>query len=232
MITSWSHSRIVDFEACKYRAWLKYDQKIPEPERELPEGKTEHANDRGTRIHGLAEDFVRKGGKLPLELKKFETEFTQLRRLHGQGVVSLEGDWGLDPEWVPTEWRTAWGRSKLDAFVFIDGHEAVAIDYKTGKKFGNELKHAEQLRLYAVIACSRYPQIEMIHTELWYLDVDDVTRQSMRRDQALRFKPGFHLRAEKLTTCTEFPPNPNKISCKWCRYGPKFDGPCTVGVSV
>jgi hypothetical protein len=42
MITSWSHSRIVDFEACKYRAWLKYDQKIPEPERELPEGKTEH----------------------------------------------------------------------------------------------------------------------------------------------------------------------------------------------
>ena len=46
------------FEQCKFRAKLQYVDKIPEPERPLPPGKTEHANDRGTRIHDAAENFV------------------------------------------------------------------------------------------------------------------------------------------------------------------------------
>ena len=38
--------------------WLKHDQGIPEPQRPLPPGKTEHADDRGTRIHQSVEDYV------------------------------------------------------------------------------------------------------------------------------------------------------------------------------
>ena len=68
-IKAWSYSRLVDFEQCKLRAKLKYIDRIPEPARPLPPGKTEHANDRGTRIHDAAERFVRGGVELIPELK-------------------------------------------------------------------------------------------------------------------------------------------------------------------
>lgn len=47
-IDAWSYSRLSTFEQCKLRAKLAYIDRIPEPERPLPPGKTEHANDRGT----------------------------------------------------------------------------------------------------------------------------------------------------------------------------------------
>ena len=56
-IKAWSYSRLADFEQCKLRAKLKYIDRIPEPARPLPPGKTEHANDRGTRIHDAGERF-------------------------------------------------------------------------------------------------------------------------------------------------------------------------------
>jgi hypothetical protein len=46
-ISKVSFSRLQNFEKCKYLAKLMYIDRIPEPERPLPPGKTEHANDRG-----------------------------------------------------------------------------------------------------------------------------------------------------------------------------------------
>jgi hypothetical protein len=40
MIKSWSFSRLTDFEKCKFLAKLKNIDKVPEPERPLPAGKT------------------------------------------------------------------------------------------------------------------------------------------------------------------------------------------------
>lgn len=230
MITSWSYSRLLDFETCAFRAYLKHVERIPEPQRPLAPGKTEQANDRGTRIHQLAEDFVRNGGKLPPELGRFEEEFTRLRELYGHGVVSLEGEWGLDTDWSPTDWRKAWGRVKLDAIPFMNDTEAAPIDYKTGRKFGNEIKHAEQLRLYAIAALLRFPTLEKTHCEVWYLDLGEITTITLTRDQALRFKTGFERRITKMVTCQDFKPEPNKFNCKWCEYGPWNGGQCQVGV--
>ena len=231
MIKSWSHSRIVDFEKCNYRAYLKYAQRIPEPPRPLKPGQTEQANDRGTRVHTMAEDYVRgTANTLPAELKNFPDEFERMRELYKGGAVSLEGEWGMDIEWAPTAWESAWLRLKLDAFVVLNETEAVTIDYKTGRKFGNEIKHDEQLRLYQLCAFLRYPQLETIHTELWYLDVNELTRRTFTRAQGLRFKEYFHRRGLGMTTCMEFKPNPNKHSCRYCEYGPWNGGQCKVGV--
>lgn len=231
-ISSWSFSKLSDFEQCKYRAYLKYDAKIPEPERPLPPGKTEQANDRGTRIHELAEHFV--GGTLkdfPAELSKFMAEFLHLRDLYRDGRVSMEGEWGVDRDWAPTEWKRAWHRSKLDAIVHTSPHTAVVIDYKTGRKFGNELKHGQQLQLYTVNAFFRFPDLEEVTTELWYLDQDEITSMTFSRNQGLRFKPNFDRRGHAMTECTDFPPNPNIHSCRWCQYGPWNGGQCKVGVN-
>ncbi len=219
-IPTWSFSRIQDFEQCKRRAKLKYLDKIPEPERPLPPGKTEHANDRGTRIHDAGERFARGGIELVPELQKFKPEFERLKALYATGNVSLEGEWAMDRSWEPVAWASsdAWLRLKLDALVFLSPTEAVAIDYKTGKRYGNEVKHNEQLQLYQLVTFLRYPKLETIHVELWYLDVDELVTVTYTRNQGLRFRRSFENRGNAMTTCTEFPPNPNIFSCKYCPY--------------
>lgn len=276
-ITSWSHSRLGDFEKCKYRAYLLHDQRVQEPQRALAAGKTEHANDRGTRIHQGCEDYVSgKIASMPAEAAKFFTpEMAKMRELYAQGVVSLEGEWGMNQNWEPWDWNgrwvelnepgttvtdfcktlpergkpgqivqigkaksakmytwvAAWLRLKLDALVFVGETEAIAIDYKSGRKYGNEIKHAEQLQLYQLVTFLRYPQLEKVTTELWYLDVDELTQQTFTRQQGLRFLKNWNQRGTRMTTCEDFPPNPNIHSCKWCMLGPweGATGHCQVG---
>lgn len=228
---SWSHSKLGTFETCKFRYKLQHLDRIPEPERPLPPGKSEHANDRGTRIHQACEDYVngKADTQIP-EMREFAHEFDHLRRLHAMGIVSLEGEWAVNRDWVPTDWRTGWHRSKVDAIVLPNNWSAIVIDYKSGKRFGNEVKHSEQTQLYALNAVLRYPEIEEVTTELWYLDVKELTSATFTRAQILRFKPNFDRRGSALTDCTDFPPNPNIYSCQWCQYGPWNGGQCKVGV--
>ena len=230
MATSWSFSRLGDFEKCKKYYWLKHEQKIPEPERPLPAGKTEHANDRGSRIHDAAENYVRGKGNFPRELAKFEGEFKHLQGLFKKGQVSLEGEWGMSKSWETAPYKSAWVRMKLDALIMPDPTEAVVVDYKTGRKFGNEVKHAQQTQLYAGTTALRYPKLEVIHTELWYTDQDELTRTTFLRPQALRFLPSFEKRGNALINNKAWPANPNKWSCQYCPYGPDGTGHCPEGV--
>jgi hypothetical protein len=232
MLKSWSHSILAEWDKCKHRVWLMRDQRIPEPVRPLPPGKTEHANDRGTRIHASAELYVKGESDLlaPEASKHFGPELDLLRVLYAEGLVSCEGEWAVDHEWEPTDWKTAWHRCKLDATVFWDDTYATVIDYKTGRKFGNEVKHGEQMTLYALNAVLRYPKLEVVETELWYFDQNDTTKKVFTRDQALRFKSNFHRRGMQITTATEFPTNANVFSCQYCGYGPWGSGHCQDGV--
>lgn len=232
MVPSWSHSKLQDFEKCKFLCWLKYDQKIPEPERPLPPGKTKHANDRGTRVHDNCEQYVR--GDVDTLTHEAELHFGPqidfLRVLHTEGLVSLEGEWGHDKDWMPAPWKTAWLRLKLDVMVLWHPTVATVIDYKTGRKFGNEVKHMEQMQLYALASFMRFPELEVVEVELWYLDQNEVTKIRFMRSQALRFLASYTKRGNALTSCTDWPANPNKFSCKWCQYGPWNGGQCQVGV--
>ncbi len=234
-LRSWSHSRLTDFEKCKHRVALKHIQKIPEPERPLPPGKTEHANDRGSRIHNNGELYVRNQAKLCPELAKYyRTEFDKLQALFPTGQVFLEDEWGMDSSWEPCDWKEAWLRLKIDALVFLSPTEAVVIDYKTGRREGNEIKHGEQVQLYQLVTFLRYPQLETITVELWYTDIDDLFQQTYRRDQGLRFQRRFNERGMKLTTYDftgeKADANPNVFSCKWCMYGKKGSGVCKRGL--
>ena len=235
-IVSWSHSRAVDFEKCKFSAYLKYVQKVPEPVRPLPPGKTEHANDRGSRVHDMLEQFTSGNSDVfPSEARHFRTEMDAMSKLFAKGMVSLEEEWAFDQDWNPTDWKTGWLRMKLDALVFLNEYEAVAIDFKTGRKFGNELKHMEQLQLYQLACFLRYPKLEEVDVELWYLDHDELTRSHFRREQGLRFRQSWDRRGKAITTAAAFPPNANKFSCRWCPFGdpangfPNGTGHCQAG---
>lgn len=228
MIKSWSYSRLSVFEQCKLRAKLAYVDKIPEPVRPLPAGKTEHANDRGTRIHESAERYVQGGVNLLPELSTFKDEFEALRTLYEEGKVALEGEWGFNNEWMPVAWNSSdvWVRMKLDALVFLDPTHALVIDYKTGKKSGNEIKHGEQGQLYQLATFLRYPELERIDVEFWYTDQNDIARTSFTRKHGLNFLRLYTNRGNRMVTEAEFPSNPNMFACKWCPYGQKGTGHC------
>lgn len=274
MMSSWSHSRAVDFEKCKFLAKLKYVDKVPEPERPLPPGKDEHANDRGTRVHTGCELYINGTTDIlvPEAEKNFGFKIEMLRALHKDGLVSLEGEWAMNRNWDPVQWGgeweevdpttkhtgtarklpergregdivkvgakvyiwvPAWLRLKLDAMVMHDERTATVIDFKTGRKFGNEVKHGEQLQLYQLVTFLRYPKLETVFAELWYLDQPEgqnLTSQRYLRSQGLRFKTAWDRRGDAITTNTEWAPNPNRFSCQWCQYGPWNGGQCQDGV--
>ena len=233
-IKSWSHSRWENFRKCAHRAELLYIRKLEEPRPPLREGQTEYANDRGTRVHEAGEMYLKGGVELLPELQAFAPEYARLRELADQGKVSIEGEWGFDVAWRPVAYLSpdCWLRVKIDYKVTMDPTWVVIIDLKTGKKNGNEIKHAEQTQLYTVATVMRFPEIQRVTTELWYADQDDLTRVEYTRDQALRFFKAWNEHGFAITQETEFKPNPNKFSCQYCRFSPKNggNGVCPVGV--
>lgn len=232
MIKTWSYSRLAVFEQCKYRAKLAYIDRIPEPQRELAPGQQEFPNERGTRVHTAAEIFAQGKGQLIEELSTFSGEFRELKTSYKAGKVTLEQEWAFDNDWIPTSWMSdnAWLRVKLDAMVKLSDTEAVVIDYKTGRKSGNEIKHGEQGQLYQLATFMKYEQLEKIFVEFWYLDQDEIVKTTYTKEQGMQFYKKFNERGMQITETSDFPPNPNKFTCKWCPYGPKGTGHCTVGI--
>ena len=223
---SWSYSKLLDFEQCKLRYKLKHIDRVPE--------EKSTAADRGTAIHQMAEDFV--GGKtksLPTELLKFDDDFLALRNRNSNGLVSLEGEWAFDSSWEPVPYKTGWLRMKADAVAFNENRtQAIVIDYKTGKKWGNELKHGEQTQLYSLATAIRNPTVKTIIAELWYLDKDELTTVTYSREQAISFVKGFDKRAMRIDHAHEtgvFEASPNQVSCQWCSYGPQKGNQCPHG---
>lgn len=231
-IPAWSYSRLTTFESCKLRAKLAYIDRIPEPPRPLPPGKTEHANDRGTRVHEGAELYIKADVEMLPELKYFQPELIRMKELYREGKVSLETEWAFDKDWNPVAWNSAttWARIKPDAIVMLDKTRAVVIDYKTGKRYGNEFKHSEQCQLYMIALLLRYPSIEEVTVELWYIDQDEMHQMKYTRAQGMRFFNNFNNRGLAMTDAHEFPSNPNIFSCRWCPFGPKGTGHCKDGV--
>lgn len=220
-VRAWSYSALKTFEECPYRTYIQRVRRVKEI--------TNPAAKRGSDIHQQAEEYV--DGTLeemPDTLHKFKSEFEELRALFVEGRVELEGEWGFDIDWATIGWMesTTWARIKLDALVKEDETSARVIDYKTGRKFGNEMSHGQQCLLYAIAAFFRYPHLETVQTELWYLDKAETTKKFYIREEAMHFAPGFHKRAIAMTTCTDFAPTPNKISCRWCSYGKGDDPEC------
>lgn len=228
-LRSWSFSALMVYEQCPYRSYLSRVQKIPEPESE--------AMNRGTRIHQSIEDFITgKEAELSKEVKHHRDMIEGFRVNYEDGSVEVEGEWGYDRQWAINDWRSpnTWARIKLDLIDWQDENSAVVIDWKSGRKFGNEVKHATQLITYAIGAFMRFPHLEYVFGQMVYVDKNEVLTGRYTLDDVRMFKPKIEERALRMTTATEFPPKPSKMNCKWCPYkDPVEEGgqpPCIWGV--
>ena len=228
MLKSWSFSSLSTYETCPYRTKLRVIDKIPEPERPLPEGKTEHANDRGTRIHDGCERFVRGEGELPAEAAvHFKPYLMSLAEHYKAGKIQMEEEWGFNRDWEPCDYKGAWLKVKLDVFYRPEKTHAVILDYKTGRKDNNEIKHGKQMGLYAIAAACRYPELQEIDTELLYLDQKPAEPGKKYSNHTFVSKPVdkwlypiklWTVKADKMLRDTQFKPTPNAFSCQYCPY--------------
>lgn len=217
-VKAWSFSTLKKFENCQWAVKLAKVDKIY-----VESGE---AAQRGTVIHDGCEDWVR--GKIPelpadrrTKFDAFAGDFTELREQFREGKVSLEDEWGIRKDWSPCGWDDdeLWGRAKLDAFVMENENSCVIIDYKTGRKFGNEMKHADQGLSYALHAMHRYPELDVFKVEFWYLDEGLKMVRSFNRRQLSMLLLRYHNRAKKLTTTRDFKPVANAHTCRFCEYG-------------
>ena len=232
-VKQWSFSRLVNFENCPYKVYLASVEKKKGPVRD-----DDHPAERGNKIHKIAEDFVAGKSNATCKEMKGETfaeDFEILKEEKAKGNVEVEGDWGFDINWEQTGWwdKDVWARIKLDVFRRIDKTTARVIDHKTGKKFGNEVKHTQQAQLYMVGSFLRYPELEMIETEFWYLDQNTKMRKTYTRNKLPLYLKKFTERALRLTTCTDWKAKPNKMNCKYCDFGlENGTGECPYAVTI
>jgi len=212
-VPTWSFSTLKAFEQCPYRVYLSKVGKIRE------EQGTAAA--RGNQVHEAAEEYVRgETDTLSKDLEKFALALTNLRDKYAEGTVEIEQEWGFDKHWNPCAWDAdeLWGKMKLDVFVRDAGDSCQIIDYKTGKRRGNEIKHTDQGIVYVIGAMMRYPEIEYAQVEFWYTDEGTRLTKSYTREHVLFLIPNLERRAYRLTTCKDFPPRPSAFTCKWCSH--------------
>lgn len=218
-LKAWSFSGLMTYEGCPYRRYLNQVEKAREP--------SGPAADRGSQHHEFIEDYIQgKTDELPKDIKNFRDEIEGLREEYIQGRVEVEGDWGFTRDWKITEWEAddVWARIKLDVIHHETPTSARIIDWKTGRKFGNEVKHATQLLVYAIGTFERYPKMEYVSGEMIYLDKKDKLTGNFTREQVELLKPKIEQRALIMTTATDFPPKPSQANCRWCRLKEPLEG--------
>lgn len=210
--TAWSYSRLAAWEECPLKAKLKLIDKLEEPD--------SPALQRGKEAHTLAEMYATgKLDDLPEALVEFADEFDELRRKE----PLVEQQWAFNSQWQPTGWfdRDAWLRVICDAVV-IDGPEAIVIDHKTGKA---KDQYQEQVELFALAVFSKYPDVQTVMTQLWYLDHGVLVEDEFGRDEYEKLVDKWTARTGPFFADDQFAPRPGQY-CRWCHFSRAKTGKC------
>lgn len=225
-LKSWSFSSLTEYEHCPRRTKYRIIDRVPQPE---PDPDSPLV--RGNYLHERIERFIKGEEPLSESVTYNEDLIYQLRDNYAAGIVNVEGEWGYDATWNVVGWYSATCRMKLDAGV----HRRLSntyrvIDWKSGKKSGNEVKHTMQGQLYAVGALARYPHLSQIDVEFHYIDLPDVKPlvASYTPDKIARFQATYDKRAARMLADTEFRAVANKSNCRFCPFA--LNNHCPVAV--
>jgi|14BtaG_2_1085337.scaffolds.fasta_scaffold39650_2 hypothetical protein len=209
-LATWSFSGLKAFEECPLRRYL---EKVKGHRQE-----SGPAANRGTAYHDQIEQFIKgeiadlpKMGDIP------KAYIEKARETYPNGLITVEQNWYIDMDWNISDKDNFWGVFIIDYFKRESETSAIITDWKTGKSRNNEMKHAEQLLLYAISAAARFPELEYIHVGACYIDENCLKlERGYTKEQLEPMKQQFTKRAMNMTTCTNFIPQPNKFNCKYC----------------
>ena len=169
----WSFSRIKAFSTCPKQF---YHVNVL---RQFPFEETE-AMRYGTEFHKAAEEFIRDDTPIP---EKFGFARKALEALKARpGEKLCEYKLGLTVELEPCDFfdKNVWFRGIADLLI-IDGDQAHAIDYKTGKSS----RYAEpgQLELMAMAVFKHFPQVQSIRAGLIFVIANDLVKAKYERSK-------------------------------------------------
>ena len=196
--TSWSPSRLADYESCPLNAKLKYLDKlcthcfkgtltggydspaVCETCGEVTEPGP--ALVRGTRLHASLEKFVKGEGPLDTEINNTEVieHAEDFRFGFKKGRVEVERSFIFDDQWnlLTGEFPAgAWLRTKIDILeLHKSEHSLAVIDWKSGgidKRTGKirpNPKYDDQLSLYCLAALCALPTYRECGAALIFID--------------------------------------------------------------
>jgi len=210
--TRWSYSSISTYRECPAKWKFSYIDNRPwEPSAAMA---------RGTRLHSMAEDYVR--GKItyvPTEVKRIGPLLEQLIHLKAQPEVT----WLLDRQWNPTnDPSQAWVKAIVDVHYVLNDVLYVK-DYKSGQMYDS---HREQLELYGIIGLKIYPEVKRVETSAVYIDTG---HEGMDGSLIPAMLPRTIERWEKdaimMMADENYEPRPGN-ACRWCEYKKAKGGPC------
>ena len=222
-LKTWSFSGLKEYEQCPFKRFLN---KVGGHR-----GPQSPAASRGNEYHDAIEKYIDgRQDSLPKIHASSRPFIDALRNRFANGSIILEQNWYIDHEWNTIDEADVesgadfWAIFIIDCFEFESKTSARVTDWKTGKSRNNEMKHAEQLMLYAIAAFERYPDLEYIHVQCGYVDEGHISLQrGYTREQLKPIKEQFTKRAQIMTRAIMFPAKPSKYNCMWCDYKTLLD---------
>lgn len=218
-----SYSKISEYKSCPK---LFYDKNVTK-EYDFEKDKKSVPLIKGERYHTALENYVkqRQAGVTPVALPEEIAAAGILadKILESYPKVMAEMSSSLDSNWKPQKidnwWRVLDGsdpymRSKLD-LTAIKGDTALLVDWKSGKYRDYSDSELSQLRMFAVVIFSMYPEINTVETSYIYIEHKRKIREIFFRKDYEALKAPFDAIAKEIYERVEFPATKNE-NCKWC----------------
>lgn len=211
----WSYSLWTAMQKCPKGVKLGKIDKIATPLADT------RAMDRGTKIHHLAEQFL-KGNitGIPKDLQKLSKEYNALRKMgpeHIEEFMSL----GRTFRKVKNGWKDGWFTLKADVMAAPRSFDkskvmiGLSVDHKTGKHYPS---HQEQAELSAIVQMQFYPDADFYESEFFYTDQGEVIPYIFKPSYLRKRKEYWMEEGEKIMAESKFLPTPSSDTCKWCPY--------------
>ena len=169
----------------------------------------------GERIHKFLEDRLKENLELPQEVAHYEPLCSAVEQISNTGELHIEKELVLNDNLQPTGWwdTDAWFRSKLDILV-INGHDAVVMDWKTGKRKPDFF----QMQIFAVQVFKHFPDVVRVKTSLVWLKDNKMDTETYTRLQANELWAEIIKRVNRIEKALEHDVWPAKPSglCRYC----------------
>ena len=167
----------------------------------------------GTEVHKACEDYVGEGKPLAKNYLMFKPVLDSLLEIPGTRYP--EQRMALDKDGNAAEYgKGYWVRGIVDLMI-IDGDTAFIVDYKTGS---NKYPDPKQLKLMALMAFAKYPEVKKIKAGLLFIVHNSFMTEEYSREEIPSLWDAFKGDLQRMGVSYEadvWNPNPTPL-CGWC----------------
>lgn len=210
MTVAWSYSRLNKYRQCPLKSyWMDYapkQAKVVEPPNPIFE--------KGKEWHTYMENAIKRGDQLPEFLQQTKPLVDAIRSFP---EVYVEQQLAFTEDLKETSWfgKDVWCRVIWDVAALNHDRSAMIVgDHKTGKPRPD----SDQLELFAASAFRRFPSVQEVRTQYYFLEHKKYSSQVFHRKSEDHIWQKFGEEASLIATSKEtgdWPARPGK-HCDWC----------------